>query len=249
MSGAAFPTRVRIQELTAKMLLEIRAVEFRTDSPFFLTSGWASPIYIDCRKLISYPRVRRTLVDFATATILRDIGFDSIDIVAGGETAGIPFAAWIADRLMLPMQYIRKQAQGFGPNAQIEGNIENGARTLLVEDLTTDGRSKLKFCRALRDAGARIEHAFVIFHYGIYPQALNAMAGMGVTLHALATWLDVLDAAKASNYFDSAALAEVERFLGDPIAWSAAHGGISELHDDDRSFRRAAPATGERHSK
>src|SRR5207249_3534335 len=108
----------------------------------------ASPVYIDCRKLISFPRLRRTLTDFAASTILRDIGFESIDTVAGGETAGIPYAAWISDALMLPMQYIRKKPKGFGRNAQIEGYLEEGSRTLLVEDLTTDGRSKVNFANA-----------------------------------------------------------------------------------------------------
>ena len=92
-------------------------------------------MYIDCRKLIFYPRIRGQLVDFAAATLARDAGFEQFDVVAGGETAGIPYAAWIADRLGLPMQYVRKKPKGFGRNAQIEGDIREGARTLLVEDL------------------------------------------------------------------------------------------------------------------
>ena len=100
--------------------------------------------------------MRRTLVDFAVGTILREAGFEQFDVVAGGETAGIPFAAWMADRLGLPMQYVRKKPKGFGRNAQIEGNIIEGPRTLLVEDMTSDGRSKMNFCNALRQAGAKV---------------------------------------------------------------------------------------------
>jgi len=114
------------------MLLEIEAVHFRPEDPYKLTSGWASPVYIDCRKLVSYPRVRQSLMDFAASIVLRDIGFESLDAVAGGETAGIPFAAWLADRLMLPMQYVRKQPKGFGRDARIEGYLAEGARVLLV---------------------------------------------------------------------------------------------------------------------
>jgi orotate phosphoribosyltransferase len=227
--GGAFPDRELVQELTAKMLLEVGAVNFSSANPFIFTSGWASPVYIDCRRLIFYPRVRQTLVEFATATVLRDVGFEAIDIVAGGETAGIPFAAWIADRLMLPMQYVRKKPKGFGRNAQIEGDVREGARTLLVEDLTTDGRSKINFCQALRKAGAVVDHAFVIFHYGIFPQSLKAMSEIGVQLHSLATWWDVLAVAKANKHFDTATLDEVEKFLHAPIAWSAAHGGVAEF--------------------
>ena len=171
-----FPDKEVIAELTAKMLIEVEAVRFSSGEPFKFTSGWASPVYIDCRKLISYPRVRQTLMDFSVSIIARNIGFESIDSVCGGETAGIPFAAWISDRLMLPMQYVRKKAKGFGRNAQIEGDFDDGARILLVEDLTTDGNSKIKFCEALRGAGATVDHTFVVFYYDIFPHTRDALS-------------------------------------------------------------------------
>src|SRR3954463_6966158 len=171
-----------IATLTAKMLIEIKAVHFNGEKPFIFTSGWASPVYIDCRKIISYPRARGAVIDFATATLAREIGFESIDIVAGGETAGIPFAAWIADRLALPMQYIRKKPKGVGRNAQIEGEVVAGARTLLVEDLATDGRSKVNFCQALRNAGAGVDHCFVLFFYDIFPKSHEVFSELGITL-------------------------------------------------------------------
>jgi len=232
MFSSAFPDKEFIADITAKMLLEVEAVRFRTEEPFKFTSGWASPVYIDCRKLISYPRVRQTLMDFAASVILREIGFESIDTVAGGETAGIPFAAWIADRLMLPMQYVRKKPKGFGRDAQIEGDFKEGARILLVEDLTTDGRSKIKFCEALRQAGAEVSHTFVLFNYDIFPRTKESLAKTGLQMHALATWWNILSACKDMKYFDSAILEEVERFLNAPIEWSAAHGGASSFPDD-----------------
>ena len=116
-----------IAETTAKMLLEVKAVLFSDEKPFIFTSGWASPVYIDCRKLIFYPRIRNQLVDFAATTLQRDAGFEQFDVVAGGETAGIPYAAWIADRPGLPMQYVGKQPKAFGRNAQIEGDGRAGA--------------------------------------------------------------------------------------------------------------------------
>ena len=94
-----FADKTLAAEITARMLLEVEAVLFFKDKPFIFTSGWASPVYIDCRKLIFYPRIRSQLVDFATATLARDAGFEQFDVVAGGETAGIPYAAWIADRM------------------------------------------------------------------------------------------------------------------------------------------------------
>ena len=155
MFSNSFPDKAVMADLAARMLLEIEAVHFRADEPYRLTSGLASPVYIDCRKLISFPRIRSALMDFATATILREAGFEQFDSVAGGETAGIPFAAWISERMGLPMQYIRKKPKGFGRNAQIEGEMPEGSRVLLVEDLTTDGGSKIKFAEAIRDCRGR----------------------------------------------------------------------------------------------
>src|SRR5438270_12772885 len=170
---------------TAKMLIEVKAILFDAEKPFTFTSGWASPVYVDMRKIISYPRLRNAILDFAVTTVQHEIGYEAIDVVAGGETAGIPFAAWIADRMMLPMQYIRKKPKGFGRNAQIEGEIVEGARTLLVEDLATDGRSKVNFCKALRDSGAQVDHCFVLFYYDIFPDSAALMQEIGIKLHYL----------------------------------------------------------------
>ncbi|MCP5367316.1 MAG: orotate phosphoribosyltransferase [Hyphomicrobiales bacterium] len=224
-----FPDNETMADLTAKMLVEVQAVHFNAETPFKFTSGWASPVYIDCRKLISYPRLRHTLMDFAVSKILTNVGFESLDAVAGGETAGIPFAAWIADRLMLPMQYVRKKPKGFGRDARIEGNLVEGARTLLVEDLATDGRSKISFCDALREAGAEVGHTFVVFYYDIFKGSTDTLAQAGVQMHWLATWWDVLRVSKQNAYFDAGTLAEVESFLNDPVSWSGAHGGITEM--------------------
>ncbi len=222
----SFTDRETIAEVTARMLLEVKAVHFRADEPYTFTSGLKSPVYTDCRKLISFPHVRSTLMDFAVATIFREIGFAAIDAVAGGETAGIPFAAWIAERMALPMQYVRKKPKGFGRNALIEGDFREGARTLLVEDLATDGGSKLKFVEGMRQAGMVVEHAFVVFFYDIFPNTRAALGEAGITLHALATWWDVLKIARAEKTFDNATLDEVEKFLHGPAEWSKAHGGI-----------------------
>ena len=214
---------------TAKMLLEIKTFQFNASKPFVFTSGWASPVYVDCRKIISFPRVRSALMDFATSTVLGEIGYESLDVITGGETAGIPFAAWMADRLSLPMQYVRKKPKGFGRNAQIEGDIVAGARALLVEDLATDGRSKVHFCDALRKADLKVEHCFVLFYYDIFPGSAQLFKDLGVTMHHLATWWDVLEAAKDSGDFDPGTLREVEAFLKAPAQWSAAHGGIADF--------------------
>lgn len=216
-------------EITARALVEIEAVHARLEQPFMLTSGLASPVYIDCRKLISFPRIRRALVDLLAGLVLRDIGFERIQAVAGGETAGIPFAAWLADRLQLPMLYVRKKPKGFGRNARIEGALMEASEVLLVEDLATDGGSKIAFAEALREAGARVQHAVVLFYYNVFPEVPARLEAHGLRLHWLATWRDVLAEARRTGYFDRTTQHEIERFLADPLGWSRAHGGIGEL--------------------
>ena len=223
MIPTSFPTKEEIARLSARMLLEIGAVNFRPEDPFILASGLPSATYIDCRKLISFPRIRSTLMDFLTVTVMRDAGFEAFDNIAGGETAGIPFAALVAERMALPMTYVRKKPKGYGRNARIEGAMSEGQRVLLVEDLTTDGGSKISFVDAIRDTGASCAHTAVIFYYGIFPETEKTLGDHGVTLHHLCTWWDVLEAAREMGSFDESTLAEVEKFLRDPREWQAAH--------------------------
>lgn len=222
MIPTSFTDRDEIARLSASMLLEIGAVHFNADEPFTLASGLPSPTYIDCRKLISYPRIRSTLMDFMTITVMRDAGFEAFDNIAGGETAGIPFAALVAERMALPMTYVRKKPKGYGRNARIEGEMSEGERVLLVEDLTTDGGSKLSFVDAIRETGATCAHTAVIFYYGIFPETTERLAEHGVSLHHLCTWWDVLKVARACEKFDEKTLEEVETFLRAPRRWQDA---------------------------
>jgi orotate phosphoribosyltransferase len=225
MIPSSYPSAQEMARLTARMLLEIEAVHLNAREPFTLASGLPSPTYIDCRKLISYPRIRSTLMDFLTVTVMRNAGFEAFDNIAGGETAGIPFAALVAERMALPMTYVRKKPKGYGRNARIEGAMSEGERVLLVEDLTTDGGSKLSFVDAIRETGASCAHTAVIFYYGIFPETEKTLGDHGVSLHYLCTWWDVLAEAKDSGAFDAETLAGVEAFLNDPRAWQDAHKG------------------------
>ncbi len=214
-----YPERNEIARLTAQMLLEIKAVHFNATEPFILASGKPSPTYIDCRKLISFPRIRSTLMDYLTITVMRDAGLESFDNIAGGETAGIPFAALVAERMALPMTYVRKKAKGYGKNARIEGVMSKGQQVLLVEDLTTDGGSKISFVNAIRETGATCAHTAVIFYYGIFPETEKTLGQHGIKLHYLCTWWDILAEAKKQKIFDEHTLFEVNSFLNSPEAW------------------------------
>ena len=222
MIPTSHPTAEDMAQLTAQMLLEIGAVDFNSKEPFTFASGKQAPTYVDCRKIISYPRVRSTLMDFLTVTVMRNAGFEAFDNVAGGETAGIPFSAFVAERMALPMSYVRKKPKGYGRNARIEGAMSEGQRVLLVEDLTTDGGSKLSFVDAIRETGAECAHTAVIFYYGIFPETIETLKGHGVSLHHLCTWWDVLEVARESEKFDRETLKEVESFLRAPRAWQEA---------------------------
>lgn len=222
-------TRADFARRTALALLDIHAVEVAETRPFILSSGIASPVYINVRKVISVPAVREKLMGFASEVIDAEIGRADLDAIAGAETAGIPFAAWIAAETGLPMQYVRKRAQGFGPEAHIEGLWEPGQRVLLVEDLTTDGASKLRFCEALRAAGLVVQDVFMLFQYDIFPETRSAMERAGIRLNALATWKDILDVARTHDRFTAEQRDTIAAFLDAPLDWSAAHGGARSL--------------------
>lgn len=220
--------KTAIAAATAAALLDIGAVHVNVEKPFMLTSGWASPVYIDCRKLISFLEPRRKIIAHAARLLTAQVDMAQVDYIAGGETAGISYAAWMSEALSKPMLYVRKKPKGFGRGAQIEGEMNAGARVLLVEDLTTDGGSKITFANVLRDAGAHVTDAFSVFYYGIYKDSAALFQDAGLTLHHLATWADVLAEARARHLLSVEQLAEVERFLAEPAQWSRAHGGAFE---------------------
>lgn len=222
MIPTSFPSKEEIARLSAGMLIEIGAIDFNSKEPFTHASGKRAPTYVDCRKLISFPRIRSTLMDFLAVTIMREAGFEAFDNVAGGETAGIPFGAMIAERLALPMTYVRKKPKGYGRNARIEGVMTEGQNVILVEDLTTDGGSKLSFVDAIRDTGATCNATAVIFYYGIFEGVEKNLADHGVQLLSLCTWWDVLAEAKARNAYDAQTLDAVEAYLRDPAGWKPA---------------------------
>jgi orotate phosphoribosyltransferase len=206
----------------AEHLIRIRAVHCNLETPFVFTSGTLSPVYVDIRRLISFPRERREVMDLMAAMVEREVGRGGFDVIAGGETAGIPYAAFLADRFDAPMVYVRKQAKAFGRMSQVEGHLEPGQRVLLVEDLITDGGSKFNFLRGVRHAGAKVEHLAVVFEYGTIPETRPALAAEGVRLHSLTTWAALLEVAQAKGYFTPEEVAETRRFLADPKGWGAA---------------------------
>ena len=214
----------KIARTTAKFLLEINAIHFNSVSPFTLTSGLKSPVYIDCRKLISYPKARSILINFCSDIVVNKIGLDKVESLVGGETAGIPFASFLASKLELPMHYVRKKPKGFGVNNYIEGNNIKGKKVILVEDLTTDGGSKIKFCNSIRKAGATVEETIVLFYYNIFDDVPDKLKKSGINLNYLACWWDILNYCKEDkSIIDNRTITQIEKFLIAPEEWSKNH--------------------------
>lgn len=227
MTQAVRPER-EVSHAVARLLLRAGAVHVSRNLPFVLAAGWASPVYVDVRLLLGEPELRRAVTELAVRHArdgFPDRGFDAI---AGAETAGIPFAAWLADAMGLKLRYVRKRPLGVGRNAQVEGGSVDGLRVLLMDDLTTDGASKLNFARGLRAAGATVAEVLTLFYHDAFPGAGERLTEAGLTLHALATWADVL-AVDDEGRLAREDRAEIERFLADPVAWSTRHGGRSSL--------------------
>jgi orotate phosphoribosyltransferase len=202
--------------IIAKDMLEIGAVQFNPESPFTFTSGRISPIYVDVRMMIGMPAIRSKLYAISSNFIMSKIGSRNFNIVAGGETAGIPFATMIADRLHKQLCYVRKSPKGFGKGNQIEGLTEQQKKTrgtiLLVEDLCSDGGSKKVFVDALRKAGHLVNDAFVIFSYGVFG-AEETMAEYGVKLHSLVNANQLLDVAEDLNYLPQNIISQIRNYL------------------------------------
>ena len=198
--------------ITAEILLDLKCINFSPKKQFKLTSGKKSPIYCDCRRLISFPKEMKTITNLAVKKIKSLNNLKKISNIAGGESAGIPFATLIASKLNLPMTYIRKEKKKFGKNSQIEGVIKPKENVILVEDLMTDGGSKLRFFQALENAKCDIKALFVIFNYGIIEKNFK-FKKKEISLISLTNWSAVLKVARNKNIINEKDILIIYDFL------------------------------------
>jgi orotate phosphoribosyltransferase len=209
-----------LREQVAAAFWEAQAVRVNFDEPFELASGNRSPIYVNCRLLISDPAVMSLYVEAAQA-VLSAAGV-AFDAAAGGETAGIPYAAYLAQASGRSMLYVRKQAKGYGIASKVEGRLQAGWRVLLVEDLITDGGSKLGFVDALRAGEAVVEDALVLFDR---QQGGDRVLGEhGVTLHSVTDRATTLEVGQALSALTAEQSDEIDRYFADPERWHADRG-------------------------
>ena len=205
-------SKVKIQnsrQKIANILLSIGCVNINFKNKFTLTSGKKSPVYVDCRKLVSFPKEREIIINEMSKQI-KEIYKGEI-IVAGGETAGIPYSSFISQKLKLPMVYIRKQPKGFGKGKLIEGEFRKKSKSILIEDMATDGGSKIHFINSMRKAHLSVKDIFVVFFYDIYPSAKENMKKMRVNLNYLASWKDILEV--SPNYISEKDYINLKKYL------------------------------------
>ena len=205
------------QNKVAQILIDIESVRFSFDKPFTLTSGLKSPVYVDCRKIISYVSERSIILNYAIEYFKENkIEFE---ILAGGETAGIPYAAFFSQILKKPMIYIRKKPKGFGKDQQIEGNYTKNQKAILIEDLATDGGSKIIFVNALRDANIQVSDIFVVFYYDIFNINKSPLGSLNVKIHSLCTWKNIISVLTEKKLFSDEKIQNLKKFLHNPEDW------------------------------
>lgn len=176
----------------ATKLLEIEAVALSPKDLFTWTSGIKSPIYCDNRLTMTYPAIRDLIAE-GFAAVIRE-RYPDAEVIAGTSTAGIPHAAWVAQKLNLPMAYIRDKAKGHGKQNQIEGRITSGQKVIVIEDLISTGGSSLKAGLAVREAGAEVLAVLAIFTYQ-FESALTAFAAENMPLETLSNYSELIQAA------------------------------------------------------
>ena len=205
------------RDIIAKILIDIESVRFSFENPFTLTSGQKSPVYVDCRKIISFVKERNTILDYAKE-YFKENNLE-FDILAGGETAGIPYAALLSEKLQKKMIYVRKKSKGFGKNQQIEGYYSKGQKAILIEDLATDGRSKVIFVEALRNSGLEISDIFVVFYYDIFDINKTPLGHMNIKIHSLCTWKNIINVISDNKLFSNKEINNLKIFLENPEVW------------------------------
>ncbi|WP_274363355.1 orotate phosphoribosyltransferase [Paenibacillus thermotolerans] len=205
-----------LEQQIAEALLSIGAVSLRPNEPFTWTSGLKSPIYCDNRLTLSYPEIREQIAE-GFASIIRE-QFPNAQVIAGTATAGIPHAAWVAQKLNLPMIYVRDKAKGHGKQNLIEGELKPGSRTIVIEDLISTGGSSLKAAQAVNEAGGEALAVLAIFSYQ-FEKAASAFRTSGIPLLTLSNYTALLEAAVRTQRIRQADIESLQSWRLQPEAY------------------------------
>ena len=203
-------------EQVAKILLKLNAVTLNPEKPFKYASGILSPVYTDCRVLMAYPDSRRVIRDFYIEAI-KNSGV-KFEVVAGTATAGIPHAAWIADKLDLPMVYVRGKAKDHGKENLMEGNLKPGQKAIVIEDLVSTGESAINSVNVIRAAGGEISYVFCIITYGMKKAEENFKQN-NLKLISLTNFMDLVKEAEKSGYIKGSDISTILDWTKNPESW------------------------------
>lgn len=205
-----------IKTAFASRLLEIKAIKLQPNNPFTWASGWKSPFYCDNRKTLSYPRLRNFVKLEICHSILEN--FPDVEAIAGVATGAIPQGALVADELNLPFVYVRSKPKDHGLENLIEGELETGAKVVVIEDLISTGGSSLKAVEAIRNYGCEVIGMVAAYTYG-FPIAEKAFEEAGVKLITLTDYEHVVEQAVATGYIDKEDVEVLHEWRKDPANW------------------------------
>lgn len=197
----------------AEHLLSIQAVALQPSHPFVWSSGIKSPIYCDNRLTMSYPIVRKEVAGGLVHLINEK--FPETELIAGTATAGIPHAAWVSDRMNLPMIYVRSSAKGHGKGNQIEGKVVKGNKVVIVEDLISTGGSSITCVQALREAGCDVLGVVSIFTYEL-DKASKAFADIDIPYFSLSDYSSLIEVAEEHQYVTKEELDKLRKWKQNP---------------------------------
>lgn len=197
-------------------LLNINAVILRPNNPFTWSSGWNSPIYCDNRLTLRYPAIRKKIAKQIVDFIKKE--YADIDVITGTATAGIPHAAWVSESLDKPMSYVRSKAKSYGLGNQIEGGIQKGESTVIIEDLISTGGSAISVLEALNFISAEVKAVISIFTYG-FDKAVQRFEDAGVPLYTLTDYSTLIEVASENGYVDEKDLEALAEWRESPDTW------------------------------
>ena len=212
-----------MEKKIAKALLSIGAVFFRPEQPFTWASGIHSPVYCDNRLILTAPEVR-TVVESAMEDCIRT-NYPEVQVLMGTATAGIAHAAITAEKMGLPMGYVRSGAKDHGRQNQIEGKLEPGQKVVVVEDLISTAGSVLEVVKVLQEAGAEVLGIVSIFTYGM-TKGLARLQEAGVKNVSLTNFDVIAQVAAQEGYIQEADIARLIAFRNNPSDESWIHGGM-----------------------
>ncbi|MGZ4123882.1 MAG: orotate phosphoribosyltransferase [Tumebacillaceae bacterium] len=196
-------TTTSLSDRIAKALLDIKAIELRPNDPFTWSSGMRSPIYCDNRLTISYPEIRDMIAEGFVQLINEKFG--DVDVIAGAATAGIPHAAFVAQKMNKPMIYVRSAAKKHGQGRMSEGELREGQKVVVIDDLFSTGGSVLKAVEGVRAEGGIVVGVAGIFTYE-FQKAVENFAAADVEWATLSGYSAMLPIAVAENYVTEADL-------------------------------------------